>query len=251
VQVLLKGTLIADKTISIDVFLEPRAVIENLIPIYINIRSKVPHTFSSTAGDGDHELKPGNRVEIFTKGDSIAIAIKPRDTPRAGSTLEWMDLELPLKSGFRLPEPMATYFPFAGSKKRNSEFFIAEGYECLDQLSEVMANDAPKKSGPKSNVRTVSLEDPLRAFHVTVCSYGVDHTGEVLFESVQSRDERKQDGKKSRKEYHPFGAFSSGRDSSRLTMLPRTNTMLRLLQVSSWEEAEYRATLVSSSIISK
>ncbi|CAJ1900990.1 unnamed protein product [Cylindrotheca closterium] len=242
VQVLLKGTLIDDKTMNIDVFLEPRAVIENLFPIDISIRSKMPHTFSLSArdsNDGDHRLKPGNRVEVFTRGDALAIAIKPTHKPSAGSSLEWMDLELPLKSEFRLAEPMSCLFRFAESKKRNSEFFIAEGYEGLDQLSEVMADEAPKKLGSKSSLRTVSLEDPLRLFHVTVCCYGVDHTGEILFELLESKKEQKQ----KQKQYHPFGAFPSGKDSIRLTMLPRSNAMLRLLRVSSSSEAGYKATL--------
>ncbi|CAJ1900951.1 unnamed protein product [Cylindrotheca closterium] len=238
VQVLVKGTLIDDKSINIDVFLEPRAVIENLFPIDISLRTKMPYTFSTAAqesGAGEHDLKPMNRVEVFTKGDSIAIAMKPTDTASAGSTLEWIDLDLPLKSDFRLSEAVACHFPFAGSKKRNSEFFIAEGYEGLDQLSEVMADEVPKESGSKSSVRKVSLEDPLRSFHVTVCCYGVDHTGEILFESVESMNDRKQ--------YHPFGAFSSGKDSIRLTMLPRSNVMLRLLQLTMEKQAGYKATL--------
>ncbi|CAJ1900911.1 unnamed protein product [Cylindrotheca closterium] len=240
VQVFLKGTLINDRTMNIDLFLEPRAVIENLFPIDISVRSKMPYTFSSAAQESEldsdvaHDLKPGSRVEVFTEGDALAIAMKPTHTPSAGSALDWMEQVLPLQSESRSPEPVVCYFPFAGSKKRTSEFFIAEGYEGLDQLSEIMADEVPKKSDPKSSVREVSLEDPLRSFHATVCCYGVDHTGEVLFDLLESSKDRKQ--------YHPFGAFSSEGDSSRLTMLPTTNGM-RLLQTSSEEEDGYKATL--------
>ncbi|KAL3944379.1 MAG: hypothetical protein SGBAC_001543 [Bacillariaceae sp.] len=247
VQLFLKATLIDYRTINIDVFLEPRAVIENLFPIDIKIRSKMPHMFTSAAqestldGDGAHDLQPGDRVEVFTTGPSVAIAIKPKDAPNSGCALEWKDLDLPIDSESRLPEPLSSFFPLAGSKQRKSEFFIAEGYKCLDQLSEREADESPKKSELRPVVHGVSLADPLRSFSVTLCCFGVDHTGEMLFELVPSRDERIYGT--DRNQYHPFGAFSSGGDSNRLTMLPRANSALRLLQQMKEGEAAYKATL--------
>lgn len=253
VQLFLKATLIDDRIINIDVFLEPRAVIENLFPIDIKIRSKMPHIFTSAApestldSDAAHDLQPGDRVEVFTKGPSVAIAIKPKDAPNSGCALEWKDLDLPLDSESRLPEPLSSFFPLAGSKQRKSEFFIAEGYMCLDQLSEREADESPKKSESRPIVHGVSLADPLRSFSVTVCCFGVDHTGEMLFELVPSRDEWIHGT--DRNQYHPFGAFSSGGDSNRLTMLPRANSALRLLQQTKEGEAAYKATLVSCATI--
>ncbi|CAJ1901189.1 unnamed protein product [Cylindrotheca closterium] len=265
VQVLLQTTLIDDRSIYIEVFLEPRAVIENLFPIGINLRSPMPHTFSSATretvlgNDVVYDLQPGDRIEVFTPGPSIAVTMKPTDNPIAGSSLTWMDggwIDLPLLSEFRLPEPMACYFPFTefhsegdAFQQRRSEFFIAEGYESLELLSEAKTGKTTRMSKMQPVMREVSLADPLRSFLITVCCYGVDHTGDILFELVPNRGRRNQDngeGKRSRKEtnhYHPFGAFSSESGWRRVTMLPRTNSTLRLLQLTMEGEAGYRATM--------
>lgn len=269
VQVLLQTTLIDDSSIYIEVFLEPRAIIENFFPIGINLRSPMPHTFSSAAretvlgNDFVYDLQPGDRVEVFTPGPSIAVTMKPTDNPIAGSALTWMDggwIDLPLVSEFRLPEPMACYFPFTefhsegdAFQQRRSEFFIAEGYECLDQLSEAQSDKITRMSKIQPIMREVSLADPLRSFFVTVCCYGVDHTGDILFELVPHAGRgrrisenvgRKRFARKNMNHYHPFGAFASESDWRRLTMLPRGNSTLRLLQLTMEGEAGYRATMV-------
>lgn len=253
VQVWLEATVIDSSTIEINVFLQPRAVIENLFPIEIYVRTKMPNTFSSTARETGlangavYDLQPGSRIEVFTGGPSIGMAIKPSGKMNAGSHLTWADLEVPLTSESRLTEPMTCLFPFSESQHWKSEFFVAEGYECLDQLSKAKNDEDSKNSYSKpAKMLDDSLAYPSRSFYVTVCCYGVDHTGDILFEKVLSRDERISDASQDGNDYHPFGAF--GVEGRRLTMLPGANSSIRLLQSTTECNAGYRATLVCCTV---
>lgn len=247
VQVLLNGTLHDDNTVEINVFLQPRAVIENLFPVGISVRSKMHNTFSSTARDTKlikddvHELHPGGRLEVFSRGDSVAMGIKPSDEPTAGSKLSWMNLEVPLTSKSRLRKPMTCKFPFSESEYWRSDFFIAEGYECLDQLSKTPSDGDSDKGSSKPAPREISLANPQKSFYATVRCYGVDHTGEILFEKVPTREDLRALGTE-RPKHHPYGAFSSGGKNGRLTMLPGGDSAVRLLKSTT---EGYRATMVS------
>jgi hypothetical protein len=275
VQVLLQSTLIDDKTVYIEVFLEPRAVIENVFPIGVKVRTPMPHIFSSApkeivlGNDAIYDLKPGSRIEVFTPGPSMAVTFKPSDNPVAGSSLDWMDggwIDLPLVSEFKLPEPLTCYFPFADSSNdvnlphgaRRNEFFVAEGYECLEQLSDGSEEEKPKGAPVSSKEplsKALSLSDSLRTFFVTVCYYGVDHTGDILFEQVMGKQNLLDRGGGSRRKskltqpqnvHRPFGAFASSGDWRRLTLLPRTNSPLRLLQMTMEGDVGFRKTMVST-----
>jgi hypothetical protein len=283
-QVLIQSTLVDEKNVYVEVFLEPRAVIENMFPICLKVHTPMPHTFSSSrkesvsGNDVIYNLKPGNRIEIFTPGPSIAVTFKPGDTPIAGNPLDWMDggwIDLPLVSEFKLLEPLACCFPFENSlddmdilsgDRRDCEFFVAEGFGCLEQLSEIDEEETQKgTSSPKAtssnaimdpSLTSPSMADPLRTFFVTVCCYGVDHTGDMLFEQVKMRKGLEHSMKKSlgkvssRIEKHktphrPYGAFSSDGDWKRITLLPGSSSTVQLLQMTMDGDAGYRKSMVS------
>lgn len=277
VQVLLRSTLIDHKAVYIEVFLQPRAVIENLFPIAVKVRTPMPHIFSSVAkeilsgNDAIYDLQPGSYIEVFTPGPSIAVTLKPSDNPVAGSSLDWMDggwIDLPLVAEFKLPEPLTCYFPFGGISNEMklilgasmSEFFIAEGFDCLAQLSDTSSEEKKKSaaSPPQETLsKAPSSSNSLRKFFVTVCYYGVDHTGDILFEEVVRKQEvidrgqgRRRKSKATHRQgqgdHHPFGAFPSNGGWRRLTLLPRSNVPLRLLQMTMEGDAGFRKTMVGS-----
>lgn len=205
-SVALRMSLVADQYVCIDISLEPRAVIENKIPIPIKLRTPMPQTFSlAVSSTGEHHevtynLDPAERVEIFTPGPSIAVMFRTRDSPVAGLELGWLDggwVDLPLLSEFSLVDPMIGMLPFQAhespdgapsfSTATGAEVFIAEGSEALLNLA-----DASTSTAVETHSATASLLDigkindagqqPL--FFITVCNYGVDHTGNVLFEQI-------------------------------------------------------------------
>jgi vacuolar protein sorting-associated protein 13A/C len=212
-QVLLTTHLVGNESVFIDVALEPRAVIENKIPLAMKMSSPMPHTYSlSKKVEGDNmemtfELDPDGRVEVFTPGPSIAITLRTRDNPVAGTELGWMDagwVDLPLVPEFRLQDPIITALPFVGDRGKLSgeqrafgsigaEVCIVEGKDALETMAYRAANQSPESpvagTPPRTNIlesrRNASMDGPA-SFFLTVCNYGVDHTGNMLFEPVLS-----------------------------------------------------------------
>ena len=266
VQVLVQLTLVENANLYVEVILEPRAFIENIFPIGIKIRTPMPHTFSSSSKEsvlGNHviyDLKPGNNIEIFTPGPSIAISAKPVDNPIAGSPLDWMDsggwIDLPLVSEFKLPEPLLCRFPFVDDDSglafvEGNEFIIAEGHESLSQLSTTTKNEEKDNNGavlPPKKMSQSSVAHPLRTFLVTVCNYGIDHTGDILFERsrpIPKIGNRRNSQYRQQHNHRPYGAFASEAEEHRLTLLPSGDVPLHILQMTMDEMAGFRKSLVS------
>jgi len=263
-QASIVAVLVDGKHAAIDIFLEPRAILENKMPVTMTLSSPMPHTFSSSSreraidGENVHELQPNGCMEIFTPGPSIAIKTKCTDKPIGGTSTDWMEggwIDLPLVSDFSLPEPLRCFLPFsrkiddplalAGS--RGSEFFIAEGNGILSELSLECSASSAQGRGQLSmessgiEVAAPSLSpDHVRTFYVTVCNYAVDHTGGILFEQLHASTgaqlrrsstdigtDRRQSGQVSA----PFGAYGSRRHHGRISLLPNSNVPIRLLHL--------------------
>jgi hypothetical protein len=268
VQVVVQMTLVGKDHVSLGVFLEPRAVIENKMPVRIHLRTPMPHTFSSAAKEDasgkyvTYNLGPDDRVEVFTPGPSIAITSKTSDMPVAGSTLGWMDggwMDLPLVPEFRLPEPLLCMFPFSSSRNPDSllsrgtsgsDFFIVEGRELLADLSTFRESKEKHRGsnralqGSSSEFGGVELLAPnstresVKTFFLTVCYFAVDHTGDLLFEQVVESRGRRQSATSASKRRastavvsEPLSAFSSSRHRRRISLLPSAKVPLRLLQL--------------------
>lgn len=281
VQVILKTSLTAENGAQVDLTLEPRALIANKFPVRLLLRTPMPHTFSSAphedilGADIVYSLEHEDRVEIFTAGPSIAVTMKTADSPIAGCDLDWLDggwIDLPLVSEFSLLEPVRCMLPFkrevttntlASSVARGSEFFIAEGEQALSDLA-APAEEGNKQVGSPNVEQKVAAPDPdapLRTFYATVCYYGIDHTGDVLFEQVLPSDpafkmtmddsfgessrafkwHSKRDSESTK--MTPFSAFGSSRHHRRITLLPSENVPLRILQMTMEGEVGYRRSL--------
>ena len=262
VQVVLKMTLVDKTHAQIDVRLEPRAIIENKIPVDIQVRTPMPHTFGTSlkgdvvGNDTSYVLQQDDRIEIFTPGPSIAVTIKTSDSPVGGTSLGWLNngwIDLPLVPEFSLHEPLNCLFPFTSNNNNpepppryganGSEFFIVEGFESLAELA--LTEDGKKKKKPRSisvdTSQVPSVDNLVRTFYLTVCCYGVDHTKDILFDQVSIKHPSKlrnsvSSSSSSRKtpiyrESSPFSAFASKQNSRRISLLPSGIVPLRLLQL--------------------
>jgi hypothetical protein len=280
VQISAEMVLVGEGHLSLDIFLEPRAVIANNMPVGINLRSPMPHIFSSSPKDESgtigaiYDLAPDAQVEVFTPGPSIAVTVKTSDMPVGGTALDWMDggwIDLPLVPEFRLPEPLDCIFPFAKNRSpdplartgaRGSEFFISEGKTSLSAF--ISSRGSKGQSGGADSTQTGEVElqaslpadDNLRTFYVTVCYYAVDHTGNLLFEQVVppsgtlrrsmtevSRSTTRRPSSQAISQ--PFGAFASPRHRRRISLLPCTSVPLRLLQLTMDGDEGVKKSLVS------
>lgn len=272
VQVLLKMHLTPDKEVCVEACIEPRALIENRFPVPIKIRTPMPHTFSSSiqepvlGSDVIYCLEKGDRVEVFTPGPSIAISVKTANGAIAGQDLDWLDggwIDLPLVPEFSLLEPITCFLPFANGQSGHvtgNEFFVAEGEASLAELV-VPVDDHKKKK--KSNdldqkLSQPSPEAPLRTFFLTVCYFGVDHTGTILFHQLPktfrrgstemgTRDSFKARKRASRRDSStslstpsPFPTFACSENQRRVSLLPTSNVPIQILQMTMDSEVGYR-----------
>jgi vacuolar protein sorting-associated protein 13A/C len=263
---------------SIEIFLEPRALIENNLPVSISVRTPMPHTFNTskpfdqTGGDPDderralvdssdtiHDVLPGNAIQIFTPGPSIAVAIKCSEMPIGGTPIGWMDggwIDLPLLSEFRLVEPLRCRFPFVQAANARSfvrsgslgtDFYIAEGVSSLDELaSEESASQSRAENTESSDKVEVTLSGiNTRTFNVTVLNYAIDHTGGILFEQVVTEDNlfrqssslsSPQRSSISKFPNLPLTTFASPRHRSRISLLPSATVSLRVIYLTMEED---------------
>ena len=282
VQVVVQMILVDAKHLSITFILEPRAVIENKMPVNIHLRTPMPHTFSSSEQDISsdkyitYKLAPDAQVEVFTPGPSIAVTSKTADMPVAGTSTGWMDggwIDLPLAPEFRLPEPLVCSYPFSNNQSpdqsvpgtHGSEFFIAEDAEMLAGLqtfcgSQGRKSDVQPRMGPSSNFGGTEMlaasanGNSIKKFFVTVCYYAVDHTGDLLFEQVlqpTGLKRRSITGPAKRKSVlpssEPFSVFSSPRHRRRISLLPSSTVPLRLMQLTMDGDEGFKKSLVSCS----
>ncbi|KAL3923118.1 MAG: hypothetical protein SGILL_001838, partial [Bacillariaceae sp.] len=214
-QVVLTAMLVADEQVRMIVSLEPRAIIQNRMPVAMKLRTPMPHTYSVSKKqerenkEVTYELEPQDRVELFTPGPSVAITVRPRDTPIAGNELGWIDagwVDLPLVPEFSLLDPIVSILPFATNasagptrfgRDQGAEIFIVEGRKALSNMAESSLNQteggpsSPRYNNRQEKRKNQQDEEPL-SFFLTVCTYGVDHTGTILFEQVSGAQNQAQ-----------------------------------------------------------
>jgi hypothetical protein len=250
---------------SIEISIEPRAVITNTMPISITVKTPMPHVFSCASRNGvrgeehTHDIGQNSQIEIFTPGPSIAVMVKCTDLPVGGTATDWVDggwIDLPLVSEFRMHEPLECMFPFvrktidplALTGARGCDFIIVEGSVGIANLS-LNRKHVSKAGGSISSENTSvelaappSVDEDWSTFFVTVCNYAVDHTGDILFEQMASSGgthlHRSATGvevartSRATQVSPAIGAFATGRHRGRISLLPGSNVPIRLLHLS-------------------
>jgi vacuolar protein sorting-associated protein 13A/C len=232
---------------ALNIFLEPRAVLENTLPISMTIRSPMPYIFREAKIEGEgnetYILDQLSRLEFFTPGPSIAIAIKCTDKPVCGTETGWIEgewIDLPLNLDFMLIEPLRFVLPFArpgvisGSSIRGIEMFIVQGDLNLSEDS--FTGNIP--SDQEIELTNGSSADYI-AFSITSCNFAVDHTGEILFEEVEQSSRKSFRQSMSGLSDHfvtdrggaTLAAYSTQQHIGRLTPLPLSSKPIRLLHL--------------------
>lgn len=269
IQVVVVVELAAEYFPVVNIMIHPRAIIENKLPVPVSIRTPMPNALSKyqpqvdTGKESLHTLDTNESMEIFTPGPSIAITAKCADKAVAGASSDWMSgwVDLPLVPQFRLPEPLKCEFPFVRrtddplslSGARGSEFFIVEGSteqtESSLESSTLAQSPTHNRASEGGGIEVAApssatgADEEWRRFVVTVCNYAVDHTGDILFEQVESSTRGSyrrsmtdtESGRRSTVSSNqvsvPFGAYGSSRYRGRVTLLPASNVMIRLLHL--------------------
>lgn len=250
VNICCKVSLVDDSHPFVELFIEPRAILQNKLPVSLILRTPMPHTFISTdtvqyehsqpdepddPNFTNHRLKALDSVEIFTPGPSIAISMKCADLPIGGTSTDWVVgnfVDVPLKG--KILEPLQLTFPFqtksldryesarsVSSRVSGSDFYVLEAEDVTPDLKETGKKDL--SSAKLKGVRTVVF---------IVCNYAVDHTGNLLFEKVSFRGDNSNQRKSSSLiGSPPYSAFSSSHHRRRVSLLPDSNSFIRLVKL--------------------
>ena len=253
-NICLKVSLVSDAQPFVELFIEPRAILKNRLPVSIIMRTPMPHTFMSSDSAIDHEhsceelddpnhkshqLKPLESVEVFTPGPSIAVSMRCADPPIGGTSTGWVVgdyIDIPIRG--RLPEPVSCRFPFqtksieryeslrsVGGRSSGSDFYVLEAEDVTPDL---------KKTGEASHMPADSGD--IRTVVFMVCNYAIDHTGNLLFEKVLPRSNNdlrdlKSINSSSLVGSPPYSAFSSAHHRRRVSLLPDSNSYIRLVKL--------------------
>lgn len=236
----------------VELFIEPRVVLQNKLPVSLVLRTPMPYTFISTDSietehsdelENDpnyttHRLKTLDSVEVFTPGPSIAISMRCADLPIGGTSTDWVDgnfVDIPLKG--KILEPLNCTFPFhlksldryessrqVSSRSSGSDFHVLDAEDVTPDLKETGKRNHNSSSSPEG-VRTVVF---------IVCNYAVDHTGTLLFEKVTWRGDSsnlKSINSSSLVGSPPYSAFSSAHHRRRVSLLPSSDSFIRLVKL--------------------
>mmetsp|Transcript_4276 Transcript_4276/g.8218 ORF Transcript_4276/g.8218 Transcript_4276/m.8218 type:complete len:3387 (-) Transcript_4276:172-10332(-) len=239
----------------VELFIEPRVILKNKLPVSIILRTPMPHTFFSSdkpqldhaPDESDeledpnyttHRLMPLESVEVFTPGPSIAASIKCADLPIGGTSTGWADfLDLPLKS--KIIEPLNCTFPFMtksldryessrqiANRSGGSDFYVLDADDVTPDL---------KGTGEINNINP-AVRVGARTFVFIVCNYAVDHTGTLLFEKVfwKHNNASRRDMRSINSEMlgsPPYSAFSSTHHRRRVSLLPEQSDHIRLVKL--------------------
>ncbi|KAL7555198.1 hypothetical protein ACHAWF_018915 [Thalassiosira exigua] len=191
----------------VELFIEPRAVLKNKLPVSIILRTPMPHTVLSTdaphselldddAEDSNyttHKLQTLESVEVFTPGPSIAVSMRCADLPIGGTSTGWVDgnfIDVPLKGKIR--EPVRCTLPFHTKELGRYDSARQFGGRCLGSDFYVLeAEDVtPDLKGTGETGQYSDAPGSMRTIVFIVCNYAVDHTGNLLFEKVSPKEDR-------------------------------------------------------------
>jgi len=219
----------------VELFLRPRLVIRNNLFVGIIATTPMSGTFSKKykqnkeQGTIAHHLSPFNAIEIFHGGSSVAFAYKCADNPIGGNRTGWNKLgwiDIPIKLNSQLQGSIRSLFPFLNALGKESkfaggiEFFLSEEKDTLQN-----ERDVQNECASVSKARTISI---------TTSNLGVDHTGDILFESWDMNQQFAASNISERRELQnfTFSSFSSALHKRRITMLPQSDSLLRVLHLS-------------------
>lgn len=187
-QICCRVTLVGSYHPFVELFFQPRALIQNNLPVSVMIRTPMPHTFSTrakemqvvgerrseeetyfqdigldisaVAGQTIHTLQPFESLKVLTPGPSIALAVLCADQPSGGKRTGWMDggwVDVPLGRNVQLSEPYLCLFPFIkrggepAAVARGSEFLILEGTDASLQRDEEIHQGEGREGFPKKS----------------------------------------------------------------------------------------------------
>jgi vacuolar protein sorting-associated protein 13A/C len=215
----------------VEIFIRPRARLENKLNVDILLQTPMPHTYSRQQKELDnentlHTLSPFDSMEIFTRGPSVAAKIKFSSAPDNGDLTDWTSwIEIPLRMNQQRMHPIKGCFPFLGQDR-------AENSLCIGNMF-VLSED----NYIDMNITDNDDTDPgIRTLSLAAENLGVDHTGEILFQAyfLPEQQNRASFARRtsSNAGQYTFSSFSSSYHKGKISFLPESAVPLRVISIS-------------------
>ena len=209
----------------VQIYIEPRLVLANRLPVGVFIETPMPYTFNEFGFDGIendissetiHLVKSHQFIYIYTPGPSIAISVKLSDAPISGGLTTWVQdkwLSISLIENIQENEVIPCFLPFIDGEGGHEIFLVNNDHSFV-----VGRFHDPIKWRVSSMLSFVSA------------NVGVDHTGDFLFNKYYDRHELSVKGS-----VQPWSAFSPPHTLKRVTLLPESSSLIRLVYDTSSE----------------
>ncbi len=232
--------MIVDGHPLVEMFLRPRLILTN--NTFVSMKAKTPmnNTYSKDCEIGDdntftHSLGLFDTVECYHAGESVAFSFKCADNPIGGNKTGWNKhgwIDIPLGPKTRLSETIRSSFPF--SKTSGVDPRLVGGCDFMLHEEERSTSVNGPSSDDDSVPENLMQEIPsARTIVLAVDNIGVDHTGDVLFESWNTAQNLAiGDFSKKVGDDFVFSSFSSAHHKRRVSLLPRSENYVRLLHLS-------------------
>lgn len=236
----------------VELFIQPRLMISNESFVNITARTAMVKTLSRNTKtlhsqgqrQDEHVLAPFETIHVFQSGQSVAFSFRCTDIPIGGNRTGWNKygwIDIPLSLNASLKDKLQSSFPFLDSSGKPSshgggcDFFLLED----DSLNVNTLHHRTSKS------RTHQMEK-VRTIKISVENLGVDHTGDVLFESWdmnKHNDISARTGDVSNARNFTFSSYASALHKRRITILPSSNALIRILHLSMDGDDPYKRSL--------
>jgi len=178
----------------IEIYIQPRAVIQNNLPLTIIIETPSSNAFSEKNYFGKkevkswmHRLEPLQELDVLSYGPSISFSIRFEEDPVVGNKLLWNDdenVEIPLALGEFLKEPALFTYTSKNEPSNRSCIYLSEVSQdniLSSQLQSTPNSLLEKKNGSGIRTRRLSL-------YSRGCI--IDHTNQLLFSVWDSSSEK-------------------------------------------------------------
>ncbi len=212
---------IVDGLPDVALYIQPRLVLQNMMSINIFARTSSSYVYKngSTAQlDSSNKctiqrMEPFETVEVYSSLKSLRFSFKCADIPVGDVKTGWNKPrlnEFSLSASSKLEEKTECYFPLVDE---NGNFSRIDGGSCFF-ISETIDDCVDEE-----NHHTAPALPPLRKITINTENLGIDHTGDFLFESCTPNS-------------HPFTLSTFSRQQRRITLLPTSNKLIRIIQLS-------------------